>query len=60
MFIKKKIVKTAKGYRLRPKTHELINKMRLILQTDVDTVISKACRMLYKELKAKQKIKGRT
>lgn len=60
MFIRKKIKKTAKGYRLRPQTHTLINEMRFILQTDHDTVITKACKMLYKEIKAKQKIKGRT
>ncbi|MBK8550235.1 MAG: hypothetical protein IPL53_03920 [Ignavibacteria bacterium] len=60
MFIKKKIKKTAKGYRLRPETHSLINELRFILQTDHDTVITKACRMFYKEIQAKQKIKGRT
>jgi len=47
MYIKKKIKKTSKGYRLRPQTHSLINEIQQILRVDQDTIITKACRMLY-------------
>lgn len=53
MIIKKKVKKTAKGYRLKPNTHLLIKEIQSILQVDQDAVISKACRMLYKEMKKK-------
>ena len=42
--------KTAKGYRLKNSTHKLINEMKLILNADKDTVITKACKMLYSEI----------
>lgn len=48
---KRKSNKTAKGYRLKPSTHRLINKLSEFLLADHDEVISKACRKLYKELK---------
>lgn len=60
MIIKKKVKKVAKGYRLRPETHLLIKEIQNILQTDQDAVITKACKMFYKEIQRKQKIKGRT
>ncbi|MDQ3019890.1 MAG: hypothetical protein M3R36_04865 [Bacteroidota bacterium] len=50
MIIRKKIKKVAKGYRLKPKTHSLIKEIQKILQVDQDTIIGKACRMLYKEI----------
>ena len=43
--------KTAKGYRLKVSTHKLIDKIQLMLSADQDTVITKACKLLYKELK---------
>ena len=49
--IKCKTEKTAKGYRLKNSTHKLINEMKLILNADKDTVISDACKLLYKELR---------
>jgi hypothetical protein len=47
---KKKSRKTAKGYRLKPETHKLINKLCELLEADQDEVISKACRKIYKEV----------
>ncbi|MBK8381099.1 MAG: hypothetical protein IPL16_04265 [Ignavibacteria bacterium] len=57
MYIKKKIKKVAKGYRLKPRTHSLIKKLQSILQTDQDTVIGRACRMMMKEVQRRQKLK---
>lgn len=53
MIIKKKVKKISKGYRLKPDTHSLIKEIQEILQVDQDAVITKACRMLYKEMKRK-------
>lgn len=47
----KKKIKTSKGYRLKVSTHKLIDKMQFMLEADQDTVITKACRLLYNELK---------
>jgi hypothetical protein len=49
-FYKKKINKVPKGYRLKPSTHKLINKIQEIIQADQDKAISSACRMFYREL----------
>lgn len=46
--------KTSKGYRLKISTHKLIDKIQLMLSADQDTVITKACRLLYKELNKKR------
>ncbi len=43
--------KISKGYRLKPGTHKLVNKIQAALRTDVDTVISTACKFFYKEIK---------
>jgi hypothetical protein len=51
--IKQKPEKIAKGYRLKPSTHKLIDKLQVMLSADQDTVITKACKLLYKELKNK-------
>ncbi len=48
--IKSKTEKTAKGYRLKISTHKLIDEMQKMLKSDKDTVITKACKMLYNEL----------
>jgi len=50
LIIKNKTEKTAKGYRLKKTTHKLIDKMQLLMKADQDTVITKACKMLYKQL----------
>lgn len=49
--IKQKSEKISKGYRLKPSTHKLIDKLQVMLSADQDTVITKACKLLYKELK---------
>jgi hypothetical protein len=48
---KPKSIKIAKGYRLKPATHKLIDKLQIILNADQDKVISDACKLLYKELR---------
>jgi hypothetical protein len=49
LIIKHKSEKVAKGYRLKKSTHKLIDKLQLILKADQDAVITKACKMLYRE-----------
>jgi len=56
MIIKKKVKKTAKGYRLKPVTHSLIKEIQSILQTDQDTVIAEALKIFKIELKKKKLI----
>jgi hypothetical protein len=51
LIIKNKTEKIAKGYRLKKTTHKLIDKLQMLLLADQDTVITKACKMLYKQLK---------
>ncbi len=48
---KKKSVKKAKGYRLKPSTHRLITKLSQLLEADQDEVISKACRKYYRDIR---------
>jgi hypothetical protein len=51
MLIKKrKAEKVSKGYRLKKTTHKLIDKLQMIMKADQDAVITKACKMLYKQL----------
>ena len=50
LIIKNKTEKTAKGYRLKKTTHKLIDKLQMLMKADQDTVITKACKMLYKQL----------
>ncbi len=50
LIIKSKTEKIAKGYRLKKTTHKLIDKLQMVMQADQDTVITKACKMLYKQL----------
>lgn len=52
----KKNNKTSKGYRLKISTHRLIDKLQFMLNADQDTVITKACRMLYGELNRNVKL----
>jgi hypothetical protein len=35
--------KVAKGYRLRPETHKIIERIKNILKTDYDYAINRAC-----------------
>jgi len=50
LILKHKTEKIAKGYRLKKSTHKLIDKIQVILKADQDTVITKACKMLYREV----------
>ncbi len=50
LITKSKTEKIAKGYRLKISTHKLIDEMKKMLKSDKDTVITKACEMLYSEL----------
>ncbi len=42
--------KTARGYRLKPETHELIIMIQKILKSDQDSAIAGACNMYFNEL----------
>ncbi len=44
--------KISKGYRLKPSTHKLIDKIQAMLNANQDAVITRACKSLYKELKS--------
>jgi hypothetical protein len=48
---KKSILKTAKGYRLRNSTHDLIEKIQIMTNGSKDTVISKAVKLYFTEIK---------
>jgi ribosomal protein S24E len=50
---RRKYEKISKGYRLKPSTHKLIDKLQVMLNADQDTVVTRACKILYKELKNK-------
>jgi hypothetical protein len=50
LILKHKTEKIAKGYRLKKSTHKLIDRMQVLLKADQDTVITKACKMLYREV----------
>lgn len=54
LILKRKTEKTAKEYRLKRSTHRLIDKMQVIMKADQDTVITKACKLLYKDLEDKK------
>jgi hypothetical protein len=49
--------KISKGYRLRTSTHRLIGKMQEIMNANQDSVITKACRMLFRDLQHTKKMK---
>ncbi len=46
-----KVQKRTRGYRLKPSTHTLIEKIQKLLQSDQDEAIACACNMFYAELK---------
>ena len=48
-----KIKKVSKGYRLRPKTHELIRELKKYLKGTADDSIYLACKKLLEEIKKK-------
>jgi retron-type reverse transcriptase len=47
-------IKISKGYRLKPSTHKLIRYFQHLMNISQDTVISKALKMLSKEIKIKK------
>ena len=48
--------KISKGYRLSPATHELIYRIQYLLNSDLDTAISRACQRYYRQLVRKNSI----
>jgi hypothetical protein len=53
---RRKYEKISKGYRLKPSTHKLIDKLQVMLNADQNTVITKACRLLLNKLNQKNNI----
>jgi hypothetical protein len=49
--------KTAKGYRLKPETHEIINELRHAVEGDLDFGLRAACRKLLNEIRINKTIK---
>ncbi len=46
--------KISRGYRLKPSTHKKLADIQDKLKTDIDTVISLACKKLTKEMNSKK------
>lgn len=57
--MKKKELRTSKGYRLKVSTHNLIKSLQELTGSDVDGVLTQSCILLYKQilLKKEQKLK---
>ena len=53
---KKNGSKTSKGYRLKDSTHDMIEKIQLLINGSKDTVISRAVRLYYKQINNERKI----
>jgi len=51
-------IKTAKGYRLKNSTHNLIEKIQLKINGSKDTVISSAVKLYYIQINNTRKIPG--
>jgi hypothetical protein len=50
-----KQLKTSKGYRLKETTHSLIEKIQLLIKGSKDTVISRAVKIYYKQIRLAKK-----
>ena len=48
--IKKKELRTSKGYRLKVSTHTLIKSLQELTQYDTDTVITESCLLMYRKI----------
>lgn len=48
--IKKKELRTSKGYRLKVSTHNLIKSLQELTQYDTDTVITESCLLMYRKI----------
>ena len=53
--MKKNGSKTSKGYRLKDSTHNLIDKIQLLINGSKDTVISRAVRLYYNQINNERK-----
>lgn len=53
---KKNGSKTSKGYRLKDSTHDLIEKIQMLINGSKDTVISRAVRLYYNQINNEKKI----
>jgi hypothetical protein len=60
MEVQKLNEKTARGYRLKPSTHNLIQALQEITTYDQDKVIKNSCELYYNELKKSGKYKTET
>jgi hypothetical protein len=54
-YLKKKSVKTSKGYRLNPETHLLIRRIQELISGDQEMAIGNACKKYYSALLLKKK-----
>jgi hypothetical protein len=51
---RKKINKVSKGYRLKPETHKLVNKIQKSINGDRDEAVAAACAAYFNNLGLKQ------
>jgi hypothetical protein len=54
-YLKKKIIKISKGYRLKPSTHKIIYRIQELISGDQEMAVGNACRKYYRELVLKEK-----
>ncbi|MBK9331636.1 MAG: hypothetical protein IPM96_04325 [Ignavibacteria bacterium] len=52
-------MKTAKGYRLKNSTHDLIEKIQLMINVNKDTIITRAVKLYYTEVNNTKKFRKR-
>ena len=58
---RKKITKISKGYRLKPETHKLVNKIQKSINGDRDEAVAAACVAYFSSLGSKEQAqKGNT
>lgn len=50
--------KIAKGYRLKPGTHEIIHEVKRAVSGDIDFAITAACKFFLNEIRSNKKNKG--
>jgi hypothetical protein len=55
-YLKKKIIKISKGYRLKPSTHKIIYRIQELISGDQEMAVGNACRKYYRELILKKKL----
>ncbi len=52
--LKKKELRTSKGYRLKVSTHNLIKSLQELTRNDADTVITESILLMYKKVLAEK------